>query len=119
MQDLPQSLILIVIIILAVIFVVLGVQSFFILREFRKTLKKTNSVLDEVKGGTNVAKFAGVAASVLLSGNLGKILLGLLSPKGKEEKKDKVLKVENIEIPEVKKSPVKTVRRFFRRNKSL
>ena len=47
--DAVQLVLLIVIIILAVLFVILGVQVFFILSELKKTLTKTNKILDEVE----------------------------------------------------------------------
>lgn len=49
MIDTVQAVLLFVIILLAVLFVVLGIQVFFILRELRTTLKKTNKILDEVE----------------------------------------------------------------------
>lgn len=45
-MDIAQIALLIVIIILAILLVALGVQVFFILREFRKTVSKANKVLD-------------------------------------------------------------------------
>lgn len=48
MIDTVQAVLLFVIILLAVLFVVLGIQVFFILGELRKTLTKTNKILDEV-----------------------------------------------------------------------
>ncbi len=48
MIDTVQAVLLFVIILLSVLFVVLGIQVFFILRELRTTLKKTNKILDEV-----------------------------------------------------------------------
>lgn len=50
--DTVQLVLLIVIIILAVIFVVLGIQVFFILKELKITLSKTNKILDEVESLT-------------------------------------------------------------------
>ena len=46
MIDPVQITLLIVIVILTILLVVLGVQIFLILREFRKTVKKTNKILD-------------------------------------------------------------------------
>jgi Na+/proline symporter len=46
MIDAVQAVLLFVIVLLAIILIVLGVQVFFILREFRKTIKKTNRILD-------------------------------------------------------------------------
>ena len=47
MIDPAQTILLLVIIILTVLLVVLGIQVFFILRELRKTIDKTNKVLDD------------------------------------------------------------------------
>lgn len=49
MIDTVQAVLLFVIVLLAVLFVVLGVQVFLILGELRKTLTKTNKILDEVE----------------------------------------------------------------------
>ena len=48
MIDTVQIVLLFVIVLLAVLFVVLGIQVFFILRELRTTLTKTNKILDEI-----------------------------------------------------------------------
>jgi len=45
-MDSAQAILVIVIILLTVLLLVLGVQVFFILREFRKTVSKANKVLD-------------------------------------------------------------------------
>jgi hypothetical protein len=45
-MDIAQIALFIVIIVLAVLLLALGVQVFFILREFRKTVFKANKVLD-------------------------------------------------------------------------
>lgn len=117
MLDSAQSLLLVVIVILAFLLVVLGVQTFFILREFRKTLVKTNKVLDEVKGGSNILKVMGMIAPVILGRNIGKNILSFLSKDENPEKPNQKLKVENTIAEFKKSSPAKTVRRFFRRSK--
>lgn len=115
-MELPQTLLLVVIVILTIVLVVLGVQTFFLLMEARKTLVKTNKVLDEVKGGSNVLKAIGLIAPVILGRNLGKSVLSFLS-KDKEEK-PREIKMEDVASTEVKKSaPEKNVRRFFRRSR--
>lgn len=48
MIDTVQIVLISVIVLLAVLFTVLGIQVFFILRELQKTVKKTNKILDEV-----------------------------------------------------------------------
>lgn len=47
MLDSVQFILLIVIIILTILLVILGVQVFLILREFRRTLVKANKVLED------------------------------------------------------------------------
>lgn len=49
MIDTVQLVLLSVIILLAVLFIVLGVQVFLILRELKSALSKTNKILDEVE----------------------------------------------------------------------
>ena len=45
-MDIAQIALFIVIIVLAILLLALGIQVFFILREFRKTVFKANKVLD-------------------------------------------------------------------------
>lgn len=47
MIDTAQAVLLFVIVILAILLVVLGVQVFFILKELRQTVSKANKVLDD------------------------------------------------------------------------
>ena len=46
MVDPVQIVLLIVIVVLTILLVILGIQIFFILRELRTTVKKTNKILD-------------------------------------------------------------------------
>ncbi len=48
MIDPVQAVLLFVILLLAILFVILGIQVFLILRELRVTLQKTNKILDDV-----------------------------------------------------------------------
>ena len=45
-MDSAQIILIIVIILLAILLIALGIQVFFILKEFRKTVSKANRVLD-------------------------------------------------------------------------
>lgn len=45
-MDFAQTILFIVIIVLAIFLMILGVQVFFILRDLRKTVSKANKVLD-------------------------------------------------------------------------
>jgi uncharacterized protein YoxC len=47
MTDPAQTALFVVIIVLAILLVALGIQVFFILRELRQTVSKTNKVLDD------------------------------------------------------------------------
>lgn len=47
MMDTAQILLVFVIVVLTILLLILGVQVFFILREFRKTVTKANKVLDD------------------------------------------------------------------------
>lgn len=50
MIDITQFILGFVIVTLTVLMTIIGVQVFFILREFRRTIQKTNKVLDDIKG---------------------------------------------------------------------
>lgn len=68
-MDIAQVALFIVIIILAVLLVALGVQVFFILREFRKTVFKANKVLDNTDVITQsvsapLSSLSGIATSL-------------------------------------------------------
>lgn len=52
MVNVIQIVLLSVIVLLAIILVILGIQVFFILLDFRQTVKKTNLILDEVENLT-------------------------------------------------------------------
>ena len=47
MTDPAQIALLLVIVILSILLIILGIQVFFILRDFRKTISKANKVLDD------------------------------------------------------------------------
>ncbi len=49
MIDTVQAVLLFVIVLLSILFSVLGIQVFFILKDLRVTLKKTNYILDDVQ----------------------------------------------------------------------
>lgn len=62
MIDPAQIALLIVIIALTILLFILGIQVFFILRDFRKTVQKTNKILDNTDVITE--SIAGPASSV-------------------------------------------------------
>lgn len=85
MIDTVQAVLLFVIILLSVLFVVLGIQVFFILRELRITLKKTNKILDEVDQLTeSVSEPLSFITGFLFSSKTLGILAKLFKRKEKE-----------------------------------
>lgn len=52
MIDTVQAVLLFVIVLLTILFVVLGIQVFYILRDLRQTVRKTNVILDDVENIT-------------------------------------------------------------------
>lgn len=112
-MDLTQLLLTVIIVVLTVLLVVLGIQAFLVLMEFRKTMNKTNKILDDVKSGTNVAKILGTVAALFLGKNLGKGFVNLMATK---EKPQKLEEKGNVELKVEVKKPVKNIRRFFRRS---
>jgi len=122
MLDSAQTIISLVIVILTVIFVALGIQAFFVLRDIQKTVNKTNNILDGVNTGSNIIKVVSSAAALFLGGKkLKQEFKGIISDI-KEDPVKEVLKVVNSEEvkqivkKEVKEKPKKIVRRFFRRS---
>lgn len=114
MLDSAGILIIVIIVILTILLLVLGVQAFFILKDFRKTLNKTNNLLDDVKMGSNVAKIIGSLGTVLLGGkNIIDLISSQKENKKTEDKKDVKLIVKTESFPK------KTMRRFFRRARPL
>lgn len=49
MIDTVQAVLLFVIVLLTILFVVLGIQVFFLLKDLRMSLKRTNKILDDVE----------------------------------------------------------------------
>jgi hypothetical protein len=93
MIDTVQVILVLVILILAVLLVVLGVQVFFILRELRSTVKKTNKILtdaaivtDKVTGP--IASFASIAEGITTGTAIAKVFkigLGILTKSDSDE----------------------------------
>ncbi len=55
MIDTVQAVLLFVIVLLTILFVVLGIQVFYILRDLRQTIRRTNNILENVENvSTNV-----------------------------------------------------------------
>ncbi len=90
MFDPAQTVLFLVIIILAVLLVVLGIQVFFILRELRKTLEKANKVLDDAGVITeSVSKPISSLSSLSFGVKTGAHIANILSNAGVGSKKKK------------------------------
>lgn len=68
-MDIAQIALFVVIIVLAILLLILGIQVFFILREFRKTVFKANKVLDNTNVITEsvsapISSLSGIAAGI-------------------------------------------------------
>jgi hypothetical protein len=46
-MEVSQFVIIVVVLTLAILFVILGIQVFYILKEFRKTIQKINKIIDD------------------------------------------------------------------------
>ena len=68
MVDPAQTALFLVIVVLTVLLMVLGIQVFFILREFRKTVLKANKVLDKTNLITESVSGPVSSLSSLISG---------------------------------------------------
>lgn len=83
MIDTVQLVLLFVIVTLAVLLIVLGIQIFFILRDFRRTITKANKVLDNTELITeNIAQPVSFITNLFGGGQsfsvLTKLLISLL-----------------------------------------
>lgn len=95
-MDIAQIALVIVIIILTILLLALGVQVFFILREFRKTVFKANKVLDNTNVITEsvsapISSLSGIAAGIKTGAsfiNLFKKIISKDEDSGKKNKKD-------------------------------
>lgn len=79
MIDTAQAILLFVIFVLTILLVVLGIQVYLILREFRRTVQKTNKVLDDAGVITESVTGPVSALSTLATGvTTGTIITKLL-----------------------------------------
>lgn len=89
MFDPAQILLLLVVIILTVLLVVLGIQVYLILKDFRKTLEKANKVLDNTGDITeSVSAPINSFSSILMGLKAGSFIANLMKKAGSEEEKD-------------------------------
>ncbi len=95
-MDIAQVALFIVIIVLAVLLIGLGIQVFFILKEFRKTVSKANQVLDNTNVITEsvsspLSSLSGIAAGIKTIAPILGIFKKIISKdedSGKKSKKD-------------------------------
>lgn len=78
-MDSAQILLIIVVMVLTAILTLVGVEVFFVLREFRQTIKKTNKILDDSGLITEsiakpIAGFSGFLTGLKDSANIVKLL---------------------------------------------
>jgi len=79
MGDPAQSLLFLVIIILSILLVVLGVQVFIVLKDFRNTLGKANRILDDAEEIThNISAPVSSISSLITSLKAGTIIARIL-----------------------------------------
>jgi hypothetical protein len=88
-MDAAQILLLVVVVVLSFILLILGIQIFFILREFKRTISKVNKVLDDT-GSITESVSAPIASlsSVLTSVKLGSALLKMIQKKKTKHTKE-------------------------------
>lgn len=92
MLDAAQTVLLLVVVILTLLLLILGVQVFFILRDFRKTVTKANKVLDEAGFITEsvsgpVSSLSAIASGVRTGAVITKIMKKVLSSEDKDDAK--------------------------------
>ncbi|HYM65517.1 MAG TPA: hypothetical protein VES68_03485 [Candidatus Sulfotelmatobacter sp.] len=81
MIDPAQTALFLVIIVLTVLLIILGIQVFFILKELRKTINKTNKILDDTSAITEsvsgpISSFSSIAMGLKAGAKIAKILNG-------------------------------------------
>lgn len=88
MYDPAQILLFIVIIVLTIFLVILGIQVSLILKDLRKTIAKTNKVLDDTAEITEAVKGPVTGFSGAIMGlKTGNSLMNLINKVGSKEEK--------------------------------
>ena len=86
MIDTVQVVLLIVIILLTALLIAVGIQVFFILKEFRKTVKKANRILENTEAiTTSVSEPMTFLSSVLFSTKAISIVKKILGSKKEKD----------------------------------
>ncbi len=93
-MDSAQIILVIVIILLTVLLAVLGIQVFFILKEFRKTVSKANKVLDNTNVITQsvsapISSLSSIATGIKTGASFINLFKKILSDKDDRKKKEK------------------------------
>lgn len=89
MIDAAQAILLLVLLVLTILLLVLGFQVFFILRELRQTIAKTNKVLDDTGVITESVSGPIATLSNLASGvKTGALIAGFLKKRKPKERDD-------------------------------
>lgn len=84
MVDATQILLMLIILVLTTMLTVIGIQVFFILREFRSTLQKANKVLDDTGViSESVSKPVSMLSSLAFGVKGGTAIMKALTGKGK------------------------------------
>lgn len=83
MIDTVQAVLLFVIVLLTILFLVLGIQVFLILRDLRQTIQRTNKILDQAEilteGISNqLSNVANIFSNASFLGVIGKIFTTFL-----------------------------------------
>ena len=78
MIDAVQLILLFVIITLTLLLVILGIQVFYILRDVRQTVKKTNKILDNAEGITQGIEGPIAAVSSFFLGSKATSIISLV-----------------------------------------
>jgi hypothetical protein len=93
-MDVAQLALFVVIMVLAVLLLALGIQVYFILREFRKTVNKANKVLDNtdiITGSVSgpISSLTGLTAGIKAGASIMNLFKKIISKDEDSEKKDK------------------------------
>ena len=88
-----QIILVIVIVVLAILLVVLGIQVFFILKELRKTVAKTNRVLDDTEVITEsiaepISSLSNVGTTIRAATSLINMFLGKAETTVRKERRE-------------------------------
>lgn len=93
-MDSAQIILIVVIILLAILLMALGIQVFFILKEFRKTVSKANKVLDNTNLITEsvsapISSMSGIASGIKTGISFINIFKKIISSDKDDRKKKK------------------------------